>query len=160
MTYRNIFFSTQKIKLFELSFQIWELDSWTRLYSPLSLHQSWVTDIQFCKNNLHMVTVGDKIAWWSLEHLPNRRPKTKRNSLADPFKRSRKISESKNSGNSPASPCSPFSPTKIEDEIIVKRGKFNIIFKREHRIALLQIYIFLLSPFVNFVQFFQFFSIC
>ena len=33
-------------------------------------------------------------------------------------------------------------------------------FKREHRIALLQIYIFLLSPFVNFVQFFQFFSIC
>ena len=75
-----------------------------------------------------MVTVGDKIAWWSLEHLPNRRPKTKRNSLADPFKRSRKISESKNSGNSPASPCSPFSPTKVEDEIIVKRGKFNIIF--------------------------------
>ena len=123
MTYRNIFFSTQKIKLFELSFQIWELDSWTRLYSPLSLHQSWVTDIQFCKNNLHMVTVGDKIAWWSLEHLPNRRPKTKRNSLADPFKRSRKISESKNSGNSPASPCSPFSPTKVEDEIIVKRGE-------------------------------------
>merc|ERR1712004_83308 len=38
-------------------------------------------------------------------------------------KRSRKISESKNSGNSPASPCSPFSPTKVEDEIIVKRGE-------------------------------------
>ena len=113
---------------FELSFQIWELDSWTRLYSPLSLHQSWVTDIQFCKNNLHMVTVGDKIAWWSLEHLPNRRPKTKRNSLADPFKRSRKISESKNSGNSPASPCSPFSPTKVEDEIIVKRGKSHFLY--------------------------------
>ena len=75
-----------------------------------------------------MVTVGDKIAWWSLEHLPNRRPKTKRNSLADPFKRSRKISESKNSGNSPASPCSPFSPTKVEDEIIVKRGKSHFLY--------------------------------
>ena len=80
------------------SSQIWELDGWSRLYSPLSLHQSWVTDIQFCKNNLHMVTVGDKIAWWSLEHLPNKRPRTKRNSLANPFSRRRNDSESK-SGN-------------------------------------------------------------
>ena len=110
-------------KRFVFFFQIWELDSWSRLYSPLSLHQSWVTDIQFCKNNLHMVTVGDKIAWWSLEHLPNRRPRTKRNSLADPFRRRKRgDSESKSSpGNQ--SPASPFSPIKLEDEEIVKRGE-------------------------------------
>ena len=78
--------------------QIWELDGWSRLYSPLSLHQSWVTDIQFCKNNLHMVTVGDKIAWWSLEHLPNKRPRTKRNSLADPFRRRKRGDSESKSG--------------------------------------------------------------
>ena len=28
-------------------FQIWDVATSTRLYAPLRLHQSWVTDIQF-----------------------------------------------------------------------------------------------------------------
>ena len=41
-----------------------------KLYAPLRLHQSWVTDIQFSKDSSRMVTVGDKIAWWSLDLMP------------------------------------------------------------------------------------------
>ena len=41
----------------------------------------------------------DKIAWWSLEHLPNKRPRTKRNSLADPFRRRKRGDSESKSGN-------------------------------------------------------------
>merc|ERR1712061_391107 len=53
--------------------QIRDVASSSRLYAPLRLHQSWVTDIQFSHDNIHMVTVGDKIAWWCLDHLPRKK---------------------------------------------------------------------------------------
>ena len=56
-----------------------------------------------------------------------------------------------------------FAGLTADARIIIKKARQvnSNFFKREHRIALLQIYIFLLSPFVNFVHFFQvFFPIC
>ena len=52
-----------------------------------------------------------------------------------------------------------FAGLTADARIIIKKARQvnSNFFKREHRIALLQIYISLLSPFVNFVQFFQFF---
>ena len=81
-------------------FQIWDVSSESRLYAPLRLHQSWVTDIQFCKDNVHMVTVGDKIAWWNLDHLPRSRANTRNRRASvsiDPFKRRRRSSTSDSS---------------------------------------------------------------
>lgn len=50
-------------------YQVWDVRSGCRLSQPLRLHQSWVTDIRFDRDGLRMVTVGDKIAWWSLDSL-------------------------------------------------------------------------------------------
>lgn len=69
-----------------------------KLYAPLRLHQSWVTDIQFGKDNLHMVTVGDKIAWWALDHLPRKRQGTNMGL------KMRKISTTNNSGGANRDP--------------------------------------------------------
>ena len=82
-----------------------------KLYAPLRLHQSWVTDIQFGKDNLHMVTVGDKIAWWALDHLPRKRQGTnmglKMRKIStsganrDPFKRRSKLDPSESEQSPP-----------------------------------------------------------
>ena len=90
-----------------------------KLYAPLRLHQSWVTDIQFGKDNLHMVTVGDKIAWWALDHLPRKRQGTNMGlkmrkistsgaNRADPFKRRSKLDPNE-SEQSPPGKCINFT---------------------------------------------------
>ena len=97
--------------------KIWDVNHGIKLYAPLRLHQSWVTAIQFGKDNLHMVTVGDKIAWWALDHLPRKRQGTNMglkmrkisttNSRADPFKRRSKL-DSNESEQSPPGKYYPF----------------------------------------------------
>ena len=101
-----------------IEIQIWDVSSKKRLYAPLRLHQSWVRDIQFSKDNIRMVTVGDKIAWWSLDFLTEasstRRQQQVQNrrssvtsALSNPFqRRKRSTSECLSPG---------FSPTKKED---------------------------------------------
>ena len=42
-------FILQNIKRLIPSSQIWEVNHGSKLYAPLRLHQSWVTDIQFGK---------------------------------------------------------------------------------------------------------------
>lgn len=53
--------------------EIWDVQSGAKMYHPLRMHESWVTDIQFASDNIHMVSVGDKIAWWCLEHMTRRK---------------------------------------------------------------------------------------
>ena len=43
--------------------QVWETKSRCKLFRPISLHQSWVTDVQWSKDGLKIVSVGDKMAW-------------------------------------------------------------------------------------------------
>ena len=58
-------------------FQILEVgDEWRKLYPPLKLHESWVRDIRFNKNDSSaLVTAGDRIAWWNLDLMPHLRGK-------------------------------------------------------------------------------------
>ncbi len=55
-----------------MTFQILEVgDEWRKLYPPLKLHETWVRDIRFNKNDcLSLVTAGDRIAWWNLDLMP------------------------------------------------------------------------------------------
>ena len=54
-------------------FQILEVgDDWRKLYPPLKLHESWVRDIRFNKNDgMSLVTSGDRIVWWKLDLMPS-----------------------------------------------------------------------------------------
>jgi len=116
--------------------EIWDVTSLTsasgvaknggcrRLHAPLRLHQSWVTDIRFSRDSLHMVTVGDKIAWWSLGHMPRDTKASvtgsrggqavrKASTTTDPFRRRRRTESESNCGQSPG-----HSPIKREESLM------------------------------------------
>ena len=60
-----------------LHFQILEVgDDWRKLYPPLKLHETWIRDIRFNRDDpFALVTSGDRIAWWNLDLLPSLRGK-------------------------------------------------------------------------------------
>ena len=117
----------------------------SRLYAPLRLHQSWVTDIQFSRDNIHMVTVGDKIAWWCLDHLPR-----KKTSSAVFSQRSRKTSV-------PTDTYNPFQRRRrtSESNTAISPGKYccvTIKLLYFHRILLCILFLRFLQVFKKFVK--------
>ena len=60
-----------------MHFKILEVgDDWRKLYPPLKLHETWIRDILFNKDDSYaLVTSGDRIAWWNLDLLPSLRGK-------------------------------------------------------------------------------------
>ena len=68
------------------------------------MSQKLTTHLCLLKDNIHMVTVGDKIAWWCLDHLPRKKAPSIINQRArktsvpadtyNPFQRRRRTSES------------------------------------------------------------------
>jgi len=75
--------------------KVWDIRTGASLLSsPLKLHESWVKDLAISKDGKMLLTVGDRLIWWSLDSLEKAKTSVPRRKLSLPVNpRSRKNSE-------------------------------------------------------------------